>query len=114
MTDKEKYLEFWGFKLGTPEAEEAWVKKQEMTIRQSGLQIIGDQFYDGCQATDGTDISTRAKHREYMKRNGLVTFDDYKETFAKQQEARDAYHSGQRGTVSKADIHRAIEQLTRR
>lgn len=114
MTDKEKYLEFWGYTLGTPEAEEAWVKKQEMTIRQVGMQIIGDQYYDGLCTTDGTDISTRAKHREYMKRTGLVTFDDYKETFQRQQEARDAYHSGQRGTVTGGDIHRAIESLTRR
>lgn len=110
-SDKDTYLEFWGYTLGTPEAEEAWVKKQEMTIRQSGIQIMGDQHYDGMQATDGTDISTRSKHREYMRRNGLATFDDYKETFQKQQEARDAYHSGQRGTVNRNDIHRAIDQL---
>lgn len=83
-------------------------------IDSRGIQIMGDQHYDGLCATDGTDISTRAKHREYMKRTGLVTFDDYKETFAKQQEARDAYRSGQRGTITGHDIHRAIEQLTRR
>ena len=27
-SDKEKYLDFWGFTLGTPEAEEAWKQKQ--------------------------------------------------------------------------------------
>ncbi len=30
-SDKEKYLDFWGFQMGTPEAEEAWKQKEEMT-----------------------------------------------------------------------------------
>ena len=28
-SDKEHYLDFWGFTLGTPEAEEAWKQKEE-------------------------------------------------------------------------------------
>ena len=28
MTDKEYYLMFWHYELGTPEAEEAWKQKQ--------------------------------------------------------------------------------------
>lgn len=115
MTDKEKYLEFWGYTLGTPEAEEAWEAKQKMMYgpaREAGYMVMGDQFYDGGRAPDGSDISTRTKHREYMKRTGLVTFDDYAQTFAKEQERRDAYHSGQRGTVSRKDIERSIAKLT--
>lgn len=115
-TDKEKYLEFWGYELGTPEAEEAWESKLKMMRRpvneKGNYLIMGDQYYDGLQASDGTDISTRSKHREYMKRTGLVTFDDYAQTFAKEQERRDAYHSGERGTVSRKDIERTIAQLT--
>lgn len=76
--------------------------------------LWGDRHYEGMKAPDGTDISTRSKHREYMRRTGLTTFDDFQSTFQKQQEARDAYHSGQRGSINRSDIHRAIEQLTRR
>ena len=32
-SDKEFYLEFWGYTLDTPEAEEAWKQKQEMTCK---------------------------------------------------------------------------------
>ena len=39
--------------------------------------LVGDRHYDGMQATDGTDISTRAKHREYMRRHDLTTIDDF-------------------------------------
>ena len=30
QSDKDYYLEFWGYTLGTPEAEQAWKEKQEM------------------------------------------------------------------------------------
>jgi hypothetical protein len=39
--------------------------------------LISDRHYDGMQATDGADISTRAKHREYMRRHSLTTIDDF-------------------------------------
>lgn len=115
MTDKEKYLEFWGYELGTPEADEAWEAKVKMMsgpAERAGYMVMGDQYYDGQQAPDGSDISTRSKHREFMKRTGLVTFDDYAQTFAKEQARRDAYHSGERGTVTRRDIERTIAKLT--
>lgn len=115
-SDKDTYLEFWGYELGTPEAEEAWEAKQKMmrtpADANGNYHIMGDQYYDGMQGPGGVDISTRAKHREYMKRTGLVTFDDYQDTFAKEQARRDAYHSGERGSVGRKDIERAIAQLT--
>lgn len=115
MTDKEKYLDFWGYTLGTPEAEEAWEAKMRMMYgpkTEAGYMVMGDQYYDGQKAPDGSDVSTRTKHREYMKRTGMVTFDDYASTFAKEQARRDAYHSGEKGTVSRKDIERTIAQLT--
>ena len=75
--------------------------------------LWGDRSYDGLRATDGTDISTRAKHREYMKLNNLATVDDFKETWSKAQEQRDRYRQSG-GTFSKRDIERAISQLQRR
>lgn len=114
MTDKEKYLEFWGYTLGTPEAEEAWEAKVKMMTAptKADYMVMGDGHYDGLQAYDGSDISSRSKQREFKRRTGVVDFDDYKETFAKQQAARDAYHSGERGTVSRSDIERTIARMT--
>ena len=58
---------------------------------EAKFRVVNDRHYDGLRATDGTNISTRKRHREYMKRNGLTTMDDYTETWkqdAKQREKR--------------------------
>lgn len=75
--------------------------------------VLGDRHYDGLQATDGVDISTRIKHREYMKQRGLTTVDDYSGEFTRQTEQRARYRQGQPGTgaVRKEDLARAIHQL---
>jgi hypothetical protein len=39
--------------------------------------IMVDRFYENTKATDGTDIGSRAKHRAYMKANGLASADDF-------------------------------------
>lgn len=57
--------------------------------------LAGDRHYDGMRAQDGTDISSRTKHREYMKRHGLTTYDDFKQTFAKEQEKREQFRQAQ-------------------
>jgi hypothetical protein len=74
--------------------------------------IIGDGHYDGLRAPDGTDISTRTKHREFMKRTGLTTTDDFKSQWTKQIEARNNYRQNG-GSISRADVARAMEKLRR-
>lgn len=78
--------------------------------------VMGDRHYDGLQATDGTDISTRTKHREYMKAHGLATMDDFQQTWKREAERRARYFQGQPGTgaVSRDDVARAIHQLESR
>lgn len=75
--------------------------------------LWGDRHYEGLKATDGTDISSRSKHREYMKANGLAMADDFKNTWAQAQEQRDAYHQ-RGGSFSRSDVERAIHQLQNR
>lgn len=54
--------------------------------------LAGDRYYDGLRAPDGSDISSRTKHREYMKRNGLTVADDYKGEWARaEKERRDRF-----------------------
>lgn len=82
-------------------------------LRADSGALWGDRSYDGMQATDGTDISSRTKHREYMRANGLTTVDDFKQTWSKAQEQRDHYRQ-HGGTFSRRDIERAISQLKSR
>lgn len=54
------------------------------------VPVVGDAHYDGMRATDGTDISSRTKHRNYMKANGLALAGDFTETWAKAAAERTA------------------------
>lgn len=81
--------------------------------RNDSGALWGDRSYDGLRATDGTDISSRTKHREYMKRNNLTTMDDFQNTWAKAQESRERLFT-QGGTFRREDVARAIEQLQSR
>lgn len=75
--------------------------------------LWGDRNYEGLVAPDGTDISSRTKHREYMKAKGLTTMDDFKDSWAKAKIEREHYvqHGG---SFKRADIERAIHILQNR
>lgn len=75
--------------------------------------LAGDRHYDGLTATDGTDISSRAKHRAYMKERGLTTVDDFSSTWKKEAAVREARMAGTDST-RKADIAQAIRQHQQR
>lgn len=40
-----------------------------------------EEVYGHCTATDGTDLSTRTRHRNYMRQNGLTVASDYTQTW---------------------------------
>lgn len=56
----------------------------------SGLAnaLAGDRHYEGMRAPDGTDISSRTKHREYMRSRGLTTADDFASTWKRAENER--------------------------
>lgn len=39
--------------------------------------VLAGRFYENTVATDGTDIGSRKKHREYMRVNGVTAASDY-------------------------------------
>lgn len=71
--------------------------------------LWGDSSYRDLRASDGTDISTRTKHREYMKRTGLTTVDDFRGEFKAAEGKRTDYFQG-RDPARAADIARALER----
>lgn len=82
-------------------------------LRTDAGVLWGDRHYDGLRAPDGSDISTRSKHREYMKANNVTIADDFKDTWAKAREQRErAYTQG--GSFKRSDIERAIHQIQNR
>lgn len=73
--------------------------ERKLTINPafSGLAnaLAGDRHYDGLRASDGSDISSRTKHREYMKRTGLTSTSDFTETWKKQADERAKFQKGE-------------------
>jgi hypothetical protein len=69
-TDKEKYLEFWGFTLGSPEAEQAWKEKQEMTFKEAPNVMSDIEGY--VSQVDGSWIDSRSKHRNHLKQHRMI------------------------------------------
>jgi hypothetical protein len=72
------------------------VMTRYFAVPDGGLNpLAGDRHYDGLQATDGADISTRSKHREYMKATGLTMADDFKNHWKEAKKQREAYYKGE-------------------
>jgi hypothetical protein len=82
--------------------------------RKGDAVLWNDRHYENLTTTDGVDISSRSKQRAYMKRHGLATYDDFKGEFERREADRAAYRTGERGSVSRQDIARAIDRLMNR
>jgi hypothetical protein len=72
--------------------------------------LWSDAHYDGARTTDGKDIGSRKKHRQYMRDNNLTTVDDYTNEWTAASKEREHYKA-HGGTVTKDDIRKAIHQL---
>jgi len=70
QSNKDFYLEFWGFTLGTPEAEEAWKQKEEMTRREAPMVMSDIEGY--VSQVDGTWIKSRSHHRSHLKQHRMI------------------------------------------
>ena len=70
MTPKEFYLNFWGYTEGTPEAEQAWKEKQEMTCREAPMVMSDIEGY--VSQVDGSWIKSRSHHRSHLKEHRMI------------------------------------------
>jgi len=75
--------------------------------KNSDAVLWNDRTYQ-----DGGDarFSSRSEHRDYMKREGLTTIDDFRDQFKRDREKRLAFYRGEDAS-RKSDISRAIEKL---
>ena len=70
QSDKEHYLEFWGFTLGSPEAEQARKEKEKMTHREAPMVMSDIEGY--ISQVDGTWIKSRSHHRSHLKQHRMI------------------------------------------
>ena len=72
---------------------------------------VTDLYMDGVRATDGTDIGSRTKRREYMRANNLADTDDFKGTWEKAAKEREAIRTGKHDVEARREaIARACYQ----
>ena len=76
--------------------------------------ILMDRFYENTCATDGTDIGSRRKHREYMKRNNLTIASDFTETWSQANREREAIRKGEHDRKERREqIERALHHRSK-
>jgi hypothetical protein len=78
---------------------------------------FSDRIYSDApfKAPDGTVIDSRKKHREYMRRAGVTTMDDFKGTWEQARQRREAVFTGQHDRAERREaVARAFEQHQRR
>lgn len=66
-------------------------------------QISVDRNYEGLKATDGTDIGSRRRWREYAKQNGLTHVSDFTDHWKKKAEERDRMRRGDWGQAERRE-----------
>jgi hypothetical protein len=98
----------WIYKPSHPKANErgfvAWEDYGGSEARAVDAPILMDRFYENTKATDGTDIGSRRKHREYMKATGLAPTGDFSPQFYENQKKSErlADAKDRRETLAKA------------
>jgi hypothetical protein len=70
MSDKEYYLTFWNYELGTPEAEQAWKEKEAMTYKEAPMVMSDIDGY--VSQVDGSWIKSRSHHRSHLKEHRMI------------------------------------------
>ena len=83
-------------------------------IERASNRYVGDSHYDGLRASDGADISTRTKHREYMRRTGLATVDDFGGHFKAEAARRERFFREGHDPTRRPQIERAVSEAFQR
>ena len=70
LSDKDKYLTHWGYTLNSPEAEEAWQLKLNMTKQVAPM--VHSDIAGYISQVDGSWIDSRSKHRNHLKQHRMI------------------------------------------
>jgi hypothetical protein len=71
------------------EAQQKLVRAEDYVPPEhaTNAPIMVDRFYENTKSTDGIDIGSRRKHRQYMKDRGLAPADDFSPGFYARMQA---------------------------
>lgn len=69
-SDKDYYIDYWTPTCGREEAEKSWEAK-EKGLRRAASMVMSD-IGGYISQVDGSWIESRSKHRDHLKRHGMV------------------------------------------
>jgi hypothetical protein len=91
-----------------------WVYDEHGVAHEVGAEWTGEApkahwntegvVYSNLQATDGTPIDSRKKHREYMRANNLSMASDFTEHWKKAEKQREEIQSGRADSKERKEI----------
>jgi hypothetical protein len=100
---------------GNPLPEPIEVGDEYVPPDSERVPVTTDRYMEGIRATDGTDISSRQKRNEWMKRNNLVDVGDCQGVWAKAAKEREALAQGRHDSSARREaVGRAVYELSRR
>lgn len=70
MSDKDKFIEWWTPTVGKEEAERSWEEKEKQLRRYAPM--VSSDIGGYISQIDGSWIESRSKHRDHLKRHGMV------------------------------------------
>jgi hypothetical protein len=77
--------------------------------------VTEELVYGSARATDGADISSRKKHADYMRRNGLAMASDFSEHWKQKAAERQRVMSGDADTPARREaVGRALYEARRK
>lgn len=72
------------------------MERRLSVVPSSGLSnaLAGDRHYENLRGPNGEDLSSRTKHREFMRASGLTTADDFASSWSKANSERETFRAG--------------------
>lgn len=78
------------------------------------VELRMGEVFEGARAIDGTDISSRRKYLDYMKRNNLVPTADFQQTWAEAPKKREAEQRAARREAVGRAAYQVLEKGRKR
>lgn len=98
---------------GKPLPEPVEVTSDYVDTSSERMPLFTDRYLEGARATDGTDVGSRRKRREYMLRNDVTDASDYRQ-FHADRPKREAVERQRELRSLTEQVGRTAYQLTHR
>lgn len=106
MSPKEYFVYFWEDTIGKEAAEKAWEEKERLENVKIKTHLVASDIQGYQSMVDGSWIESRSKHREHLKRHGMVELGNDVPLKQKQVQIED-------GKVRKEKIARQVYEKLR-